>query len=89
MPWMKKWMNLVTASLVFARLIELLFTGVEQESVVVTAFVLLVAASSREVAPSSISFPDLDPGGGVTPYIQMIGMIVIFFRGCNRRFSIF
>ena len=29
-----------------------------------------------------------DPRGG-TPYIQMIGMIVVFFRGCNRRFSIF
>ena len=29
------------------------------------------------------------PGGGVyrvTPYIRMIGMIVVFFRGCNRRF---
>ena len=88
MPWMKKWMNLVTTSLVFARLIELLCTGVEQESVVVTAFVLLVAASSGEAAPSSISFPDLDRGG-VTLYIQMIGMIVIFFRGCNRRVSIF
>ena len=24
-----------------------------------------------------------------TPYIWMIGMIVVFFRGCNRRFSIF
>ena len=24
------------------------------------------------------------PGGGGTPYIQMIGMIVVFFRGCNR-----
>ena len=29
----------------------------------------------------------LPPGG--TPYIRMIGMIVVFFRGCNRRFSIF
>ena len=29
------------------------------------------------------------PGGGGTPYIQMIGMIVVFFRGCNRRFGIF
>ena len=28
-------------------------------------------------------------GGGGTPYIQMIGMIVVFFRGCNRRFGIF
>ena len=28
------------------------------------------------------------PGGG-TPYIRMIEMIVIFFRGYNRRFSIF
>ena len=28
------------------------------------------------------------PGGG-TPYIPMIGMIVVFFRGCNRRFSNF
>ena len=28
-------------------------------------------------------------GGGCTPNIQMIGMIVVFFRGCNRRFSIF
>ena len=27
--------------------------------------------------------------GGGTPYIQMIGMIAVFFRGCNRRFSIF
>ena len=31
----------------------------------------------------------LDPRGGGTPYIRMIGMIVIFFRGCNQRFSIF
>ena len=23
-------------------------------------------------------------GGGGTSYIQMIGMIIIFFRGCNR-----
>ena len=61
-------MNLVTTSLVFARLIELLCTGVEQESVVVTAFVLLVAASSGEAAPSSISFPDLDRGGGYSLY---------------------
>ena len=29
------------------------------------------------------------PRGGGTPYIQMIGMIVIFFRGCNQRFGIF
>ena len=29
------------------------------------------------------------PGGGGTPYIRMIGMIVVFFRGCNRRFGIF
>ena len=28
-------------------------------------------------------------GGGGTRYIQMIGMIVVLFRGCNRRFSIF
>ena len=28
-------------------------------------------------------------GGEGTPYIRMIGMIVVFFRGCNRRFSIF
>ena len=28
------------------------------------------------------------PGGG-TPYIRMIGMIVVFFRGCNGRFGIF
>ena len=28
-------------------------------------------------------------GGGGTPYIQMIGMIVVILRGCNRRFSIF
>ena len=27
--------------------------------------------------------------GGSTSYIRMIGMIVVFFRGCNRRFSIF
>ena len=27
--------------------------------------------------------------GGGTPYIRMIGMIVVFFRGCNRRFGIF
>ena len=36
----------------------------------------------------------LDPGvggggGRGTPYIRMIGMIVVFSRGCNRRFSIF
>ena len=29
------------------------------------------------------------PGGGGTPYIPMIGMIVVFFRGWNRRFGIF
>ena len=28
------------------------------------------------------------PRGG-TPYIRMIGMIVVFFRGWNRRFGIF
>ena len=28
-------------------------------------------------------------GGGGTPYIRMRGTIVVFFRGCNRRFSIF
>ena len=28
-------------------------------------------------------------GGGGTPYVRMIGMIVVFFRGCDRRFSIF
>ena len=28
-------------------------------------------------------------GGGGTSYIRMIGMIVVLFRGCNRRFSIF
>ena len=28
-------------------------------------------------------------GGGGTPYIQMIGMVVVFFRGCNPRFGIF
>ena len=28
-------------------------------------------------------------GGGGTPYIWMIGMIVVSFRGCNRRFGIF
>ena len=27
-------------------------------------------------------------GGGAIRYIRMIGMIVVFFRGCNRRFSI-
>ena len=27
------------------------------------------------------------PGG--TPYIRMVGMVVVFFRGCNWRFSIF
>ena len=27
--------------------------------------------------------------GGSTPYIRMIGMIVVFFRGFNRRFSKF
>ena len=32
--------------------------------------------------------PGEEEGGG-TPYIQMIGMIVIFFRGCNQHFSIF
>ena len=30
----------------------------------------------------------VNPGGGCTPYIRMIGMIV-FFRGWNRWFSIF
>ena len=30
---------------------------------------------------------EMCPGG--TPYIRMIGMIVVFFRSCNRRFSIF
>ena len=28
-------------------------------------------------------------GGGGAPYIQMIGKIVVYFRGCNRRFGIF
>ena len=28
-------------------------------------------------------------GGGGTPNIQMIGMIVVFFRRCNQRFGIF
>ena len=28
-------------------------------------------------------------GRGGTPYIQMIGMIVVFFRGCNQRFGVF
>ena len=28
-------------------------------------------------------------GVGGTPYIRMIGMVVVFFRGCNGRFSIF
>ena len=28
-------------------------------------------------------------GGGGTPYIQMIKMVVVFFRGCNQRFGIF
>ena len=28
-------------------------------------------------------------GGGGTPYIQMIGMSIVFFRGCNWRFGIF
>ena len=33
---------------------------------------------------------EINPLGGGTPYIQMIGMIVIFFRGCTRwQFSIF
>ena len=27
-------------------------------------------------------------GGGGTPYIQMIGMIVVFFRGCNQQSGI-
>ena len=31
----------------------------------------------------------LPGGGGGTPYIQMIGMIVVFLGGCNRRFGIF
>ena len=30
----------------------------------------------------------LSPGGD-TPYVQMIGMIVVFFRGYNWRFGIF
>ena len=29
------------------------------------------------------------PGGGGTPYIWMIGVIVVFFRSCNRQFGIF
>ena len=29
------------------------------------------------------------PGEGSTPCIRMIGMIVVFFRGFNRRFSKF
>ena len=28
-------------------------------------------------------------GGGGTPYIRMIGMTIVFFRGWNRRFGIF
>ena len=39
----------------------------------------------QDIAFSYIGF---FPRGG-TPYIPMIGMIVVFFRGCNRRFSIF
>ena len=31
---------------------------------------------------------EAQPVGG-TPYIQMIAMIVIFFMGCDRQFSIF
>ena len=34
-------------------------------------------------------FAVMSLGGGGTPYIRMIGMIVVFFRGCNRRFGIF
>ena len=34
------------------------------------------------------NYPSETPGGG-TPYIRMIGMIVVFFRDCNRRFGIF
>ena len=30
----------------------------------------------------------IHPGGWGTPYIQMIGMIIVFFMGCNRRFGI-
>ena len=29
-------------------------------------------------------FPHWEISQGGTPYIQMIGMIVVFFRGCNR-----
>ena len=34
-------------------------------------------------------YPQLYPRKGGTPYIRMIGMIIIFFRGCNQQFSIF
>ena len=33
--------------------------------------------------------PYLGGGGGSTPYIRMIGIIVVYFRGRNQRFSIF
>ena len=35
-----------------------------------------------------LGFSGLKPGGGGTPYIRMIGMIVVFFRGCNQQISI-
>ena len=42
---------------------------------------------ANEHAEADENPPSPPPWG--TPYIRMIGMIVVFFRGCNRRFSIF
>ena len=33
--------------------------------------------------------PERGGEGVLRPYIRMIGMIVVFFSGCNRRFSFF
>ena len=42
------------------------------------------------VDPAKLNqLPTASPGEGSTPYIRIIGMIVVFVRGCNRRFVIF
>ena len=47
------------------------------------------AAQIRFVGLSATLASTRGGGEGGTPYIRLIGMIVVSFRGCNRRFSIF
>ena len=53
-------------------------------------YVIALLHISKENTAHCLKFTVTTPESrGGTPYIQMIGMIVVFFRGCNRRFSIF